>query len=374
MTTVHQVIPVLARRDAVGAHTLQVRDALRAAGHDSEIFAEIIVDELQQEAHLLEEFDRLGEGSDLILYQASTGSTAGDWLMGRDEPLAVNYHNVTPAQFFDVWDPAAAAVMRWGRNQIRVLARRSVVALADSAFNAAELSEAGYEPVEVAPLLVEPASRRATADQAAAAHLSRLATTSHWLFVGRLAPNKCQHDIIGAFAVYRRVYDATARLTLVGSPALISYRDSLLALSDELGVDDAVTFVQTLNDAELRAYYEAADVFVCLSRHEGFCLPVLEAMASGTPVVALAAAAVPDTVGDAGLLLPDSDPVLVATAVQRLLADDRLRSQLVSAGHRVAGARDLGRDRETFLNLLLDRFSSSPPTDGVEQASAQRHP
>jgi L-malate glycosyltransferase len=343
-----------------------VRDALRAAGHRSEVFAEVIVDDLEGEAHRLEDFDRIGASADLLLYQASTGSASAEWLLSRDEPVGVNYHNVTPARFFDVWDSAAAANLRWGRNQVRALARRSVVALAASAFNAAELSAAGYQPVAVAPLLLDLAEQRPPADPMTADYLARIRSGAHWLFVGRIAPNKCQHDIIGAFAAYRRLYDPGARLSLIGTPASIAYRDSLLALADELGCGDAVDEVETANDSEVSAYYQAADVFVCLSQHEGFCVPIVEAMSYGTPVIALAAGAVPDTVGDAGILLRDADPVVVATSVHRLLADEGLRSRLVASGHNRVAAHDLERERETFVRLLLG------PLDG--RASVETGP
>ena len=351
MTAIHQIIPVLAPHDAVGNHTLQLQAALRAAGYESEVFAELRFGHLQHAGRPIDEYPD-APPADLLLYQSSTGSNLVEWLLKRPEPLAVNYHNITPASFFDAWDDLAAASMRRARVQLGALARRSTLALADSPFNAAELTELGYSPVVVAPLLLDLESRLAAPDPHVAEHLARTRAGHHWLFVGRLAPNKCQHDLIGAFAAYRAAYDPGARLTLVGSEAAPSYTDALYSLIDDLGLYGAVTCTGSVTDAELAAYYADADAFVCLSRHEGFCVPLLEAMRHDVPVVALAAAAVPDTVGDAAVLLDDSSPALVAAAVCQLLGDEPFRQALVAAGRRLVAAHSLAGAADGFVELL----------------------
>jgi glycosyltransferase involved in cell wall biosynthesis len=352
VTTVHQVIPVLAPHDAVGNHTLQVRDALRDAGFESEVFAEFRFGHHQHTGQLLTDFPEEASAPDLLIYQSSTGSSAVEWLLKRTDPLVVNYHNITPASFFEAWDDQAAASMRRARTQLGSLARRSRLALADSPFNAAELTELGYAPVVVSPLLLDLDARLATPDPQVGDYLARTRAGHHWLFVGRLAPNKSQHDLIAAFAAYRALYDPGARLTLIGSEAAASYSDALYGLVDDLGLAAAVTFSGAVTDAELAAYYADADVFVCLSRHEGFCVPLLEAMLHDVPVVALDAGAVPDTVGAAAVLLDDAAPHPVAAAVHVLVGDDAFRTDLVSAGRAVVAAHSLPSSRATFVDLI----------------------
>lgn len=352
MTTVHQIIPVLAPHDAVGNHTLQVREALRHAGFESEVFAELRFGHHRDTGRLLSDFPQPGGAADLLIYQSSTGSSVADWLLGRPEPLAVNYHNITPASFFEPWDDQAAASMRRARTQLGALARRSRLALADSPFNAAELTELGYAPVVVSPLLLDLDARLAAPDPQVAEHLARTRAGHHWLFVGRLAPNKCQHDLIAAFAAYRLLYDPGARLTLIGSEAVPSYGDALYGLVDDLGLTAAVTFPAPVTDAELAAYYADADAFVCLSRHEGFCVPLLEAMRHDVPIVALAAGAVPDTVGDAAVLLDDAAPHPVAAAVQQLLGDEPFRAGLITAGRAVVAVHSLASTSAAFVDAI----------------------
>jgi glycosyltransferase involved in cell wall biosynthesis len=351
VTTVHQVIPVLAPHDAVGNHTLQLRDALRAAGFESEVFAEMRLGHRRDSGRSIADYPE-ERAADLLIYQSSTGSTTVDWLLKRPEPLAVNYHNITPASFFEPWDDQGASSMRRARVQLGALARRSRLALADSPFNAAELTELGYDPVVVAPLLLDLDARLAAPDPQVTAHLARTRTGRHWLFVGRLAPNKCQHDLIAAFAAYRLAYDHGARLTLIGSEAAPAYSDALYGLIDDLGLHGAVTVAGSVTDEELAAYYEDADAFVCLSRHEGFCVPLLEAMRHDLPVVALAAAAVPDTVGAAAVLLEDSSPQVVAATVHELLGDPAFCAGIVAAGRHVLAEHALAPSAATWVDLL----------------------
>ncbi len=357
MTAVHQVIPVLAPHDAVGNHTLQVRDALRGAGFESEVFAEVRLGHQRGVGQSIEDYPA-ERAADLLIDQSSTGSTMVDWLLRRPEPLAVNYHNITPASFFEAWDDQGASSMRRARVQLGSLARRSRLALADSPFNAAELTDLGYAPVVVSPLLLDLDARLAAPDPAVADHLARTRRGTSWLFVGRLAPNKCQHDLIAAFAAYRSAYDGGARLTLVGSEAAPAYSDALFGLVDDLGLHGAVTFAGSVSDAELAAYYDDADAFVCLSQHEGFCVPLLEAMRHDVPVVALAAAAVPDTVGTAAVLLEASTPAVVAATVHQLLGDEPFRHGLVAAGRAVVADHALAPSAAAFVEIVRKHLAA----------------
>ena len=152
------------------------------------------------------------------------------------------------------------------------------------------------------------------------------------MFVGRLAPNKCQHDLVKVLATLRAGADPTARLRLVGGAELATYESALRELASGLGLTDAVEISGSVSPGALAAYYATADVFVSVSEHEGFCVPLLEAMAHDVPVVAYGAGAVPETLGGGGVLLPDKTPVLVAAAVARVARDQGLRDALVTAG------------------------------------------
>jgi L-malate glycosyltransferase len=338
VTEVHQFLSTFAGRDAIGMHTIQLRRLLRDAGFASDIYALDTHDDVRHDAYAAATFrDRVPAGRDAwILYHFSIGSPLLDTVRAFDVPLALDYHNITDAKFFWRWEPRAAARMLEGRRQLAEVVPNVRFALADSRFNELELVELGCKHTAVAPILVDFVHYDSTPDAALLARRrrARRAGGTDWLSVGRIAPNKCQHDIVLAFAAFRRIHDPLARLTLIGGQSAGEYWRALHRLATDLGIADAVTFTDVVTHAELVACYRTADVYLCLSEHEGFNVPVIEAMHFDVPVVAFAAAAVPDTVGDGALLLTDKDPVVVAEAVQRLRSDPPLRTRLVEAGRR----------------------------------------
>jgi glycosyltransferase involved in cell wall biosynthesis len=276
-----------------------------------------------------------------------------DFLQTRPEPLLSYYHNITPSKFFRRWEPVAADAMDDARIELAQLASVTQLAMAASHYSEAELIELGYKRTVVTPLLIDFAHYDVAPDSRTLARLRRRRDAgSRWLFVGRVAPNKCQHDIIAAFAAYRHIFDPNAQLTLVGGMTSYLYRRSLEQLAEELDLGDSVEFADSIPLGALLAHYQTADVFVCLSDHEGFGVPILEAMHLGVPVVAYAAAAIPETLGEAGVLLPDKDPLTVACAVDRLVGDAALRGDLVAAGRARSSQFALANTRRQLLEIL----------------------
>lgn len=369
LRAIHQIVPTLSSGDAVGAHTLRVRDALRGAGLESEIFAPDIDPALAGEARPLATLPHPAPERMALLYQCSIGNEVVDLLLRRPDPLVVNYHNLTPVGQLLRWAPEMAHLVGWGRNQLGALARRAVLGIGDSSLNSAELVAAGFARVRTVPVLLD-LTAECTPDEPG----------HRWLFVGRIVPNKAQHDVIAAFAWHRAVHAPTATLRLVGKDAVPAYRVELERMVDELGLTDSVTLTGPVSEAALEEEFRRASVFVCLSDHEGFGIPLLEAMAHGVPVVAFAAAAVPETVGAAGLLLPSKEPSLVAAAAKRAVDDAPLRSHLRAAGRARAELLDAARTGPRFLDALREvlpvpRPREVPSTDlEPDAASGQREP
>ncbi|MGH8999960.1 MAG: glycosyltransferase [Acidimicrobiia bacterium] len=356
MSAVHQFLPSFAEGDAIGAHARGLQRILRDAGYRSDIYADEIHPAARRWARPWRQFDHDADGSEpaRLLYHLSTGSPMAAALAERAGPdgLDVYYHNITPAEFFDRWEPAGADSVGVARQQMRKLASSARLAMANSAFSEAELRREGYADTAVVPLAVDFSAYDVDPDPAAAARLASAgAGGDRWLFVGRVAPNKCQHDVIAAFAVYRKLFGGAARLTLIGGKTSSLYHRALVQLVDELDLGGAVEVADRVGFAELVAHYRAATVFVCASEHEGFCVPLVEAMHFGVPVVAFGAAAVPETVGDAGVCLPAKDPVLVATAVHRVRTDEGLRRRLVDAGRARAEHFSFAETARRFLDV-----------------------
>jgi glycosyltransferase involved in cell wall biosynthesis len=300
------------------------------------------------------ELGRPGRGR-WLLYQASIGSPVYDIFAARDEPKLVNYHNITPPALLRDWEPAVAYEVALGRTQLARMAPQSRFAVADSAFNEGELTALGYQGTAVVPLLIDMHTKSDEPDPALAAALAERKARDgggDLLYVGKISPHKAPHDLVKMLDVLRRTDDPTARLHMVGSPLGSTYEPALRAFIDELGLADAAFLPGSVTGAELEAYFQAADVFVCASDHEGFCVPLAEAMGHGVPIVAYGVTAVPETVAGAGLVLPDKSAVPFAAAVGRVLHDPTLHRVLSEAGRRRATAFDLAASTQRFVSLL----------------------
>ena len=361
MAAIHQLLPSFAPRDAIGAHALQVQRVLHGLGVESRIYVGDAHREVRRTVQPYRELavPRPGEPT-WLLYQCSTGSPVADWFLHRPERKLSNYHNITPAPFFEPWEPHVGAELLEARRQLDLLAPAVELGIADSAYNEAELQAVGYRETTVVPILLDTSTFEHEVDQPALDRLraAKASGGSDWLFVGRVAPHKAQHDLIKAFAAHRATTDPHARLHLVGGSSSHAYWTALERFIAALGLDDVVDLAGSISPGELAARYQVADVFVCVSEHEGFCVPLLEAMHHGVPIVAYGAAAVPETLAGAGLVLDDKAPLTVATAVQRVLTDDSLGASLVAAGHARIGDFALERTSRRLADVVGELLAS----------------
>jgi glycosyltransferase involved in cell wall biosynthesis len=350
---IDQVLPSLASRDAIGVHSLALTDALRAAGVDSDIYYGNCTPDVATLGRPITELGRAGRDR-WLLYHASIGSPVFDIVAARSEPKLVNYHNITPANLLDGWASQVTYEVALGRSQLERLAGESRFAVADSAFNESELIEAGFVGTAVVPLLIDMTSTGHPADPTIARRLREAKRDggADLLYVGKISPHKAPHDLVKMLAVYRRLYDPKARLHLVGSPLGERYGPALESFISQLDLTDAVVVAGSVEPAGLEAYFGAADVYVSASDHEGFCVPVVEAMGHGIPVVAFGVAAVPETVGDAGIVLDSKEPLRFAAAVARVQGDAELRAQLSRAAAERVTHFDLDRSKARFVELL----------------------
>lgn len=330
MTSVDQLLPVFSSGDAIGGAVRRTRAMLQNLGFTSQIFADVIDHRLASETAPAADLAARRDGNGVVFYHLSVGSPMADLFRSLGALRVVVYHNITPPKYFEDTNPMVRGTLELGREQLSALAADVALCIADSEYNAAEARQAGYARVIVIPPPID---------------LHRLrprpgtpVTPPVILFVGRFAVNKRHDTLIRALAVL--IADGAAvRLALVGAANDNGpYVTALKALAERLGVSDHVEFHdQHVSDDELRRLYQRAAVFATASEHEGFCVPLVEAMAFDLPIVARDAAAIPGTLAGAGLLLDDDDPLLWAAALRRTLEDSALRDGLIAAGrHRFA--------------------------------------
>ncbi len=324
MVALHQFVPSLLSSDAIGSHVLEIKRTLDVFGIPNEIFVSSKRDDHVGIAHPFTEYPKMRNDGDILLYHVAGASSMADFLSSRKEAIWIDYHNITPAAFFDGWDNRTAANQHLGRVQLERLASIAELALADSHFNESELIDLGFSATGVLPFLFNPDNFEDSEIDPTILH----GETERWIFVGRITPNKAQHNLIRSFALYRELFNPNSELFLIGKPSTPRYFDSLAKMIDELGLGDCVFLTKGVSDKELSSYYQSADIFVSLSEHEGFCVPLLEAMHYRLPIVALASSAVPETLADAGVLIERSDPLSVAVAANLVLRDPALLDEL----------------------------------------------
>jgi glycosyltransferase involved in cell wall biosynthesis len=320
---VHQILSGAGRHDAITNEALQFRSRFREFGWGgADHAARIAAGSNGSIAPLA----RLTVASDdVLLLHHSAGAPGLGELLRLPNPKLLLYHNVTPPEW--LWDQAPVAALRCaiGREQLSELVQAVDVAAAASSFSATELRSLGADRTEVIPLLVD-------TNRLGPPTIRRAGSSPTVLFVGRLSPHKRQAEVIRVFSLYRRYRAPGARLTLVGDPVTADYAAGLRRLADTLA-PGAVTIESSLSDAELGNRYRSADVFLCLSAHEGFCVPLLEAFHFGVPVIATPTGAVPETAGDAALLVDDTDRVVVAELLDLAVRDESLRAALRTRGN-----------------------------------------
>ncbi len=344
--SVDLLVPEVGARDATGNHTLLLRDMLLERG----VPVRIVVGRAAERGSHDLLVSKWKADADLTILQHSIGSAIAEQVIRMQVPVVLNYHNITPSGFLEAWQPQQVAGLEQGRTQLRQLAPLTRRGVADSLFNARELIDAGVADVVVAPVLWQLAGGGNSHGSSTPGDGSDGSTV---LFVGRIAPNKCQHDLIAALAVLSRSRPE-ARLVLVGRGAPEEYLQSLRRLASRLQVDDRIVFAGDVSGERLLQWYRRADVFACASEHEGFGVPLVEAMACGLPVVAYSAAAVAETVGGAGIVLNDKRPATLAAAIDRALGDRHLRVRLRELGLRRAQQLDIAAGRRKMWTALSD--------------------
>jgi glycosyltransferase involved in cell wall biosynthesis len=329
VTVVHQLIPAATPGDAVTGQAFAWRELLAGWGHPGEIVSEHVHPDLANQVHRLDKGGRrlLEEGT-IVLRYAIYSKTA-DVALAEPERVALCYHNITPGDLLRDFNPSVAELCDRGRAALSSLPVRPAVLIADSNFNAGDLRAAGLGDATVIPLLL---------DLPAEAPRDGRGRDPIILTVGRVAPSKRLEDVIKAFTLYQRHRAPTASLVVVGShTGFDNYRLALERLIEKLGVE-RVFFTGPISADARDAWYRRAHVYLSMSVHEGFCAPLVEALAHGVPVVARGAGAVPETLGNAGVVVDGDDLPLVAEALHELAFSAETRRALATAAEqRLAG-------------------------------------
>ena len=362
MTRIAILTPTLTSADAVSNDFLTMRRVLSERGHEVRIFAEnsnLAGERIDAPAAAI---SYLRASDDILIYHHSIGCTSGvETLHVASCRKIVKYHNVTPPEFFAGISEQHQRLCESGRAQLKdIVAARPDLYLAASAFNKSELIAAGSEADKT---FVVPPFNQADELRAGKADLE-LFDSYHdecvnLLMVGGVRPNKGHADLIEAFATYYYHFNGQARLFIVGAgnKAFERYETALRRLIDEWSIDSRIVFTGEVSNEALKSYYLLADALLMTSEHEGFCVPLVEAMAMKVPIVAYTSTAIPETAHDSALIWDERDPYLMAQSIDFLQTNEAEKMALVYRGSRRYEENFSNRAIETQFLAVLDRLT-----------------
>ncbi len=317
-----QLMTTIAYGDAVSNDALAIGALLKKNGYETFISAQNIGDGVPRNMVRQYQFNKMKrflKDADILLYHGSTGTSINNDIPHLPGRKIMRYHNITPSHFFHQYSEATEKLTGEGILQVQNLKDSFVHVIGDSSFNLENLREMGYRcPMDVCPILIPFNDYKQAPDEDTLRRYQDGITNI--LFVGRIAPNKKQEDLIASFYLYQKHYDPNSRLILAGSwGGMERYYRRLTDYVRELGIEDKVVFSGHIRFSEILALYRSADLFLCLSEHEGFCVPLVEAMCFRIPIIAYDSCAVGETLSEGGILLPFKDPAETAAAMHYLL-------------------------------------------------------
>lgn len=348
-----QIVASLNFGDAVGNDVRAIARALNEAGYATGIFTLAIHPKIKDEGvYLINMLPELNE-NDLIIYHYATADELADIIKEAPCKVVLRYHNVTPPAFFHGYNEGAEKVTREGLDEIADLKDAIDYGMVVSDFNKKDLIDMGYQcPIAVAPILIPFKDYEQEPDKDVVTRYSDGKTNI--VFVGRIVPNKKFEDVIACFAAYKEKYDSTARLFLVGNYQETDlYYQYLQDVIKKCGVEDVI-FPGHIAFNEILAYYKIADLFLCMSEHEGFCVPLVEAMFFETPIVAYASTAIPGTLGGSGVLVETKEPEAVAEKMHQVITDQACREEIIEKQKRRLEDFSYDRIKEQILKEITD--------------------
>ena len=324
--SIHQLLPSLAYGDAISNHSIFIRNFLISKGYDSKIFAQFIDPKVRNECESFTPFKL--QDKDGLIYHHSIGFDYTPYAIKHKGEKLLIYHNITPASFFAPHDKGIAKILENGRREMKDLAKEFKKSVGDSQYNADELRYYGFDNPSVLPLVIDPNKWNFLPDKDVMQKLND--KKKNILFVGRLVPNKCQDDLIKMY-YYLRQINPNVRLIIVGGgPKINSYVQMIYRLIENYNLKENVTITGQATEEELHAYYKSADILVSMSEHEGFGVPLIEAMWFDIPVVAYKSSAIPETLGEAAFMFTDKGDFLkIAALVNIVLNDEEVRRKIL---------------------------------------------
>ncbi len=352
---INQILPSFKRGDAIGNEVLGIRKILRSSGYSSDIYVEHMPSRYTRGVRSYTDYARVSSPSNVLIYHYAIGSGISRYVKTLPDKKILIYHNITPYKYFLGVNDHLAYILKNGREELAYLHDYIDLALGDSYYNKIELDEMGYKKTDVLPLIIDYSNYALSPNPQVTDEYND--GYVNILFVGRISPNKCHEDLIKVFYCYKKFVNDKSRLLIVGSSSGAEiYEQMVKKLVRELKLDDVV-FAGPVDQKSLIAYYKLADLFLCMSEHEGFCVPLIESMYFEVPIIAYKAAAVPWTLGDTAITVAEKSYMDIAWLMDAVLSDEKLKRKIIDGQTRRLKDFDLEHTKE-LLKRFIDEVGS----------------
>tara|TARA_B100000315_G_scaffold212472_1_gene209862 strand:- start:5570 stop:6634 length:1065 start_codon:yes stop_codon:yes gene_type:complete len=325
---IHQFLPNFHFGDAIGNHTLEIQRILKKSGYKSNIYVEACDSRMSKLCNNYRKHKKVSSSKNVIIFHYSIHSDIFDYVRNASDKKIMIYHNITPHRFFKHFDNHLYFLTKRGREVLESYRNVPEVTFAVSEYNAEELRRLGFRKVRVLPIIVDFNQFKSSPNQFVLSKYDN--GFKNIIFVGRITPSKKHEDIIKSFFFYKRYINDKSRLFLVGSySGMEEYYESLKRLIDDLNICDVI-FTGKVKCDELITYYKLSDIFLCMSEHEGFCVPLLEAMYFDIPIIAYSSTGIPYTLGESGILLKEKNYLEIAELIDLVISDKVIRDKIIS--------------------------------------------
>ena len=346
---VHQLLPTINSFDAIGNEACIIQDELKKLGYHSEIYAQNISPSMKNRAKNFQNYKKSEGDNEIFIYHHSIGSDLLDFILSLDSKIIMIYHNITPPEFFEGKNNDLADLLRLGKIQLEKLKTCIDFAVGDSEYSRLELEKIGYKKTAVFPILLDKKKYEQKLDQTL---VSKFKNSSNILYVGRIAPNKNVEEVIRIFHYYSSNINPNSNLFLVGGFEVSdNYYQSLKSMIHNVKIKN-IHFISDADDRKLVTLYSLANIFITMSKHEGFCVPLVESMLFKIPIIANNSTAIPYTLGDAGFLISDETFEEVGELVDVILGDKTVKNDIIEKQTKRLSAI-YEKDNKTMLDDLI---------------------
>ena len=355
---IHQILPTISPGDAIGNEVIEIRNILRKWGYKSDVYAQNIHPEMSKIAKEYTTYKKVSSKDNILIFHFSIGSEVSDFVKTLPDQKILRYHNITPHKYFIGINDYLANLLRNGRNELRSLCNTVDLALGNSEYSRLELQELGFENTGVLPIIVDFEKYDNPNHNLVERYEDDYVNI---LFVGQISPQKRQEDIIKTYYYYKCI-NPKSRLFLVGNYEVSErYYKQLQELIRKLKLKD-IHITGMVDFKDMVSYYKLADIFLCMSDWESFCVPLLESMFCDIPIIAYNSTAVPYTLGKAGILIMEKNYEEIAEMINLLIEDTELRNRIIKTQNERLKEFEKMKIEKKLKKYIEDVFMTEPIT------------